>query len=370
MAKSYETSVSRYFDAVLVDASAAKVPQRCSARRVVEISKEQFEEFRKNPDRAYSFIGENTGYSRLGSYGEVDCLLVMPEGGRDGMLVLTNGSNRADKVAHLPFARDILRQEQYFTLSEYNRKMAALVDRYATSAVENQVDGQVIINVPQLKKDVEHSDFDENMFLEMLSERPEIGMAEWTEDAIYVAVAEEYLRMEDDSNLVPVSQQEFEIMCAKHKLWLLDSGGEQADFSGRLLRELDMTRLSLDNAIFKGAKLSGCDMTYTSLKGANFDEARIYNCKCTWMVASDATFRETKFKGSDLAMATLRRTNLYSAQIRDCFVDDLDLADSCVDRTDFCMVPMREIKMHDCCYDEQQWVNTGVTMEMVLWCPD
>lgn len=145
MANSYETPVTRYFDAVLVDASTAKAPQRCSARRIVEISKEQFEEFRKAPDKTYSFLGENSGYCRLGSYGEVDCLLLIPEGGRDGMLVLTDGTNRADKVAYMPFARDILRQERYFALSEYNRVMADLVEKYAIAAVENQIDGKVII---------------------------------------------------------------------------------------------------------------------------------------------------------------------------------------------------------------------------------
>lgn len=364
--KSYETPATGYFDAVLVDASAAKAPQRCSARRIIEIPKEQFEEFRKAPDKTYSFLEENAGYCHLGSYGEMDCLLVMPEDGRDGILVMTNGTNRADKVAYMPFARDILRQERYFALSEYNRVMADLVEKYAAAAVENQIDGKVIINLQQLKKDVDHSDFDENMFMEMLSERPEIAIVEWAEEAYYVAVAHEYLRMEDDSDLVPLSQQEFEVMCAKHKLWLLDSGGEQADFSGRLLRELDMTRISLDNAIFKGAKLADCEMTYSSLKNANFDGAKIYNCRCNWVVATDASFRETKFLGSDLANAKLNRSNLFGAILRDCFVDDLDLSDSCVDRTDFCMVPMREIKMHDCCFDEQQWLNTGVTMAMLL----
>ena len=364
--KSYETPATKYFDAVMVDASAAKAPQRCSARRIVEIPKEQFEAFRKAPDKTYSFLEENSSYCRLGSYGEMDCLLVMPEDGRDGILVMTNGTSQADKVAYMPFARDILRQERYFALSEYNRVMADLVEKYATAAVENQIDGKVIINMQKLKKDVEHSDFDENMFMEMLSERPEIAIVEWAEEAYYVAVAHEYLRMEDDSDLVPLSQQEFEVMCAKHKLWLLDSGGEQADFSGRLLRDLDMTRISLDNAIFKGSKLSDCELTYSSLKNANFDGAKIYNCRCNWVVATDASFRETKFLGSDLANAKLNRSNLFGAVLRDCFVDDLDLSDSCVDRTDFCMVPMREIKMHDCCFDEQQWLNTGVTMEMLL----
>ena len=365
MAKSYEVS-TQYFDACLVDASAAKTPQRCSAQRVVEIPKEQFEEFCKNPDRTYSFIGENAGFNRLGRFGEVDCILVMPEGGRDGMLVLTNGTNRAEKVAHLPFARDILRQERHFSLSEFNRKMADLVERYATSAVENQIDGKILINLQQLKKDMAHSDFDENLFMEMLSERPEIGLVEWAEEAIYVAVAHEYLRIEDDSNLTPLSQQEFEVMCAKHKLWLLDAGGVQADFSGRLLRELDMSRLSLDNAIFTNAKLADCNLTYTSLKNANFDGTRVYNCTCNWMTATDATFRETKFLGCDLECATLTRTNLSHAMIRDCMVDGLNLSESCIDGTDFCMIPTREMNLAHCSFDEQRWKDTGITMEMVL----
>lgn len=364
--KSYETPATRYFDAVLVDASTAKVPQRCSARRIVEISKEQFEEFRKAPDKTYSFLEENTGYCRLGSYGEMDCLLVLPEDGRDGMLVMTNGTNQADKVAYMPFARDILRQERYFALSEYNRFMAELVEKYATAAVENQIDGKVIINLPQLKKDVQYYDFDERMFVEMLSERPEIAIVEWSEEAYYVAVAHEFLRMEDDSDLIPLSQQEFEIMCAKHKLWLLDSGGEQADFSGRLLRKLDMTRISLDNAIFKGAKLTDCEMTYSTMKNANFDGTKIYNCRYNWIVATDASFRGTKFLGSDLANTKLNRSNLCEAVFRDCFVNGLDLTDSCVDRTDFCMIPTEEINMTDCCFDEKQWQNTGITMEMLL----
>lgn len=360
MARSYESPITQYFDAVLVDASAAKAPQRCSPRRIVEISKEQFDDFRKNPDKTYSFIGESTGYCRIGRLGEVNCLLVMPEGGRDGMLVLTNGSNRAEKVAYLPFARDKIQQERYYSLAEHNRKLIALVEQYATEAVRNQVEGQAVILVEQLRNNTDDSNLDEDLFIEMLSERPEIASGEWTEDAIYLDIAEEFLQMEDNSQFIPLSTTEFDIMCAKHKLWLLNSGGERADFSDRLLRDIDMAKLSLDKAIFKNAKLVNCDMTYTSLIGAVFDGARIYNCRCTWLLAPNASFRGAQIKGTDLQWGTLSQADLTDAVFRNCAADAVQMLDSCLARTTFFDMNAEAIDMSGSYFDERQWRESRI----------
>ncbi|MBQ7726091.1 MAG: pentapeptide repeat-containing protein, partial [Clostridia bacterium] len=128
--------------------------------------------------------------------------------------------------------------------------------------------------------------------------------------------------------LKSISSEEFEIMCAKHLLWLYDEGGEQADFTNCNLSDLDLTRRNLNNALFTGARLygislddtqlcfadfTGADLRDCSLRGITADEivmknAVAYNCDFT-----DAVMMHGNFAGSDLTGSKFANTILQNA---------------------------------------------------------
>ena len=113
----------------------------------------------------------------------------------------------------------------------------------------------------------------------MLSERPEIAEVDYDyeNDTVSVALADEHIRFTDENGMRYLTEQDIEIMCAKHILWLNDEGGEQADFSNCVIRGMDLSRRNLNQAIFDGAKISNtqlysAELCYASCVGTKLED--------------------------------------------------------------------------------------------------
>ena len=85
-------------------------------------------------------------------------------------------------------------------------------------------------------------------------------------------------------------QEELELVIDEHKKWLIDNGGERADFRGANLRGANFSDTYLRFANFKGANFKGANLRNTNLADADLRGADF----------TDADFRGANFRGANL----------------------------------------------------------------------
>ena len=293
------------------------------------------------------------------------CLLVLGKGRDDGVLVESEGSAYARYSAFVPHARSLVNQEQYPSLNAYGNEMRSKVDKYVQKAVDGQIDCQYSIDLNEIQRQFEGCGFSEELFTEMLSDRPEFEDIEVVDGYCVVTIAEPYLRQEDEQSLRKLTAEEVEIMCAKHILWLHDAGGEQADFSGCLLADLDLSRKNLMNAVFNGAKLSNVNLGSAELCFSVFNDAKIYNCDLTDVIAEETEFNHAECIGSDFDRSIFTHSDLTGAKFRDCSMNNGSIQNCCLDKAEFGDMYLGSTSTNGCSYDKQDWsaeLDGSITM--------
>lgn len=98
-----------------------------------------------------------------------------------------------------------------------------------------------------------------------LKDRPEIESVDFDGGYMLCTVKDEYIQQADSRRTL--TQEEADIMLAKHILWLNDAGGIQADFSNCLVRGLNlahknMMNVAMDNARFVNTDLQGAELNF------------------------------------------------------------------------------------------------------------
>ena len=274
------------------------------------------------------------------------------------------------EYAYIPFARYYLEKEKNPSLDEFTRKALKKVDECVTRAVQDQESGKYQIRLSEVDGVRDNIPFDSDLFIEMLNDREEIESAELDyedlDDTIHLKIAKEYLREENDNGLKVLTQKEVDIMCAKHLLWLRDVIGEQADFSGCLLRGIKLNDKELENANFDGAKLvdvdmSGTDLSYSSFVGTRIANASIYNC-----TATEADFTKAEISNSQINRCDMSSSNFKKTVLRNCNVYRLNMRDSCIEKTNFSGTKKDYIDTTDCVGTEREWIalREGTNIEM------
>lgn len=342
-------------------------PQTTAEPCVVDFDLElpipEYVDFCKHLDEDYGFISEATGELVKDKHGLNHCMLILCEGRDDGILVKSEGYNYARYHAYLPRARQIMQMEQHPSLDEFNRRMVNLVDRFVEESLKCQLDGQYRIDLDKLQSITDGQTFDNDLFAEMLSERREIRSVEMDYEGLFIEIAPEYVIQEDVSHLRKLTQQDLEIMCAKHTLWLNDAGGECADFSNCLLDDLNLNRKNLNNAIFDGAKIVNCDLSRAELCFATFRNARIHCCILSDTMAEEAVFKNTAFRSVECERGTFTHSNFSGASFCDCRFSNSNLTMCCLDKTDFGDIPKVSIILDGCSYEESVWKENFWTTE-------
>ena len=339
--------------------------QSCSIDKVVELSSAEYAEFLLNPFDSYSFIDEFNAENHKYKDNSQPCLLVLGEHENDGILIDPQGYNYARYSAYIPNARSLVNQEQYPSLNAYENEMRSKVDKYVQKAVDGQIDCQYSIDLNEIQRQFEGCGFSEELFTEMLSDRPEFEDIEVVDGYCVVTIAEPYLRQEDEQSLRKLTAEEVEIMCAKHILWLHDAGGEQADFSGCLLADLDLSRKNLMNAVFNGAKLSNVNLGSAELCFSVFNDAKIYNCDLTDVIAEETEFNHAECIGSDFDRSIFTHSDLTGAKFRDCSMNNGSIQNCCLDKAEFGDMYLGSTSTNGCSYDKQDWsaeLDGSITM--------
>jgi len=177
------------------------VAQPWEIERTVELPPGEFRYFKEHLLRDQSFIAEHADELHKDGHGITHGMLVLCEGIDDGILVNSEGFNYARYAAYLSGARTLSLMNRYPTLRDFCVQMDALVDKYVQQALAGQEDGQFTISYADVDAEVERRVFDEDMvnfdrqlFLDMLFDRPEFDEVETTQNEICLTISPEFVQ--------------------------------------------------------------------------------------------------------------------------------------------------------------------------------
>lgn len=338
----------------------------CVIEEVVELPAHEFSAFSHHLTDDYPFIHKMAARLTCDSRGVHHCLLVLCEGQDDGILVKSEGYDYARYHSYLSNARQYVNMVQHPALEAFASKLCTLAGTYVEQALRCQIDGQYHIPLDAIREQLGYGTDLEDLFLETLTECPQIEEAELDEDVVHLFLNDEYLTLEKTDHLRRLTAQEVEVMCAKHTLWLHDAGGCRADFSDCLLEDLTITNRCLDYAVFDGAKLSNCSLRSCELNHASFRSARIYNCDMASVSAEDATFRDARLLCTFLHCANLNQSNFTGAMICSSSAVGVSMNDCCFEDTDFTGTALESARMDRPSYSEGDWLDESPAPGMTM----
>ena len=355
-------------------------PSECEIEKVIHLSDSDFARFQQTLLDNYDFLHENADLMRVEN-GVTHCLLVVGETFEDGILVNSEGSDYARYAAYFPNAKSFLLTQGQTrqvvqaeapaeaaspsavggisaALLAYGEKMNRLVDLAIFQALECHDQSTYIISPSGLQDTSVRDPFDVELFIAMLKERPEIvDMDVGDNSEVMVTLSLESIIEHDLSKMRVLTQDDVEIMYAKHILFNHDEGGEKADFSGCRLTNLDMRHMQLNGADFTGALLEGVRMNDAGLCFCTFRDAKLVGCNLNGAIAEEsdfcgATFTECKmrngiFTHSNFAHTSFQDTDLWMSSLADCCIENSSIMDT----------ETEGVNLSGTSEDEESWVN-------------
>lgn len=292
---------------------------RCEVAKVVEISHGDFNELKCNPLKDYDFISEYKDKFEYGNTSTIPCVMFLDSEGDDGILVDPQGYDYARYSAYVSNARQLCRLGQYPSLEESNKDMESLVEHYAKEVLNTHRDGQATLSLSDVG-DYYQSEYqgflDHELFQNMMMERPEFDDIEENCGDLFINVKPEY--QYGHGRLL--TQQEVDVMCAKHVLWLNDAGGERANFQNCYLNNLNLYGRDLSNSYCEGAVFENCDMHSTDFSNAEMESVRFENCYMQDIFANKSNFIQADFIGCDISNSVVCDSLLTSATMTNCDV--------------------------------------------------
>ena len=145
--------------------------------------------------------------------------------------------------------------------------------------------------------------------------------------------ANSYLAMQGQANgeLKTLTEDDLAILHAKHTLWVYGVGGEQADFSHCRIDGLSFGDMQFNGACFRDAVLEDVDLSGAGVCNADFTGARFVHCRMDSIAAEECDFQNAVFENCTLAQAHLAHSNLIGAAMKDCTLFSADLRNCCVE---------------------------------------
>ena len=355
-------------------------PSECEIEKVIHLSDSDFARFQQTLLDNYDFLHENADLMRVEN-GVTHCLLVVGETFEDGILVNSEGSDYARYAAYFPNAKSFLLtqgQTQQVVQAEapakaaspsavggvsaallaYGERINKIIDKAILEALECHDGSTYLLSLTEIRDANKFELFDEELFMDMLRERPEIVEMEGGDlGDILVTLSPDAIIQHDLSKLRVLTQDDVEIMYAKHILFNHDEGGEKADFSNCRLTNLDMRHMQLNGADFTGALLENVRMNDAGLCFCVFRGAKLVGCNLTSAIAEEAdfcgaTFTECKMRNgiythSNFAHTSFQDTDLWMSDLRSCCIENSSILDT----------ETEGVNLSGTSEDEESWVN-------------
>lgn len=179
------------------------------------------------------------------------------------------------------------------------KHLSNAVDEIVSSACAHDGLGPFRALIPDLLAEHELDEACLPLIVQMLGERTDVYDFEVDNDEIILY----------REPMPPVQQEELEIACARHLLWIYDQpGGEQADFSGRDLRDLNLFHMRFSRVSFADAVITDCCMEEGTFSNCDFTGAELRNNS-----AYNAEFVGASFKGADVSDCNFQKACCMSA---------------------------------------------------------
>ncbi len=336
----------------------------CQVEQVWTLTDDEFRFFKNNLLEEYDFLRDNRELMGYSQDGVRHCMLIVSESGDDGILVDAQGSSYARYSAHVPHARQLLEHDQYASLAEFDKQMRSTVDKCVDIALHRQTEGSCYIPRELLPNQYDSPWFQYELLGEMLSERPEIDRVETMSDELFISIAPAFRNAQTDG-LRELSQDEVDIMAAKHLLWIHgENGGEQADFSGCALRDLDITAKNFNNAIMHGTVFIECDASKMEMCFADGRGAQFVGCTLENSYMDEANFSGALFHNCDLSETVCAHGNFAHATFINCNVLRMGIWNSCIEDVAWTGTNTDNIAFDNCSYNEATWSGQGEGMDV------
>lgn len=353
-------------------------PSECEIERVIRLTDSEFAMFQQTLLADYDFLHENAELMRVEN-GVTHCLLVVGETFEDGILVNSEGSSYARYAAYFPNAKSFLLtqgQTQQVVQAEapveaaltdvgispallaYGERMNKIIDKAVLEALECHEDSTYMLSLTEIRDANKFELFDEELFMDMLRERPEIAEMEGGDlGDILITLTPEAVTAYDLSKLRVLTQDDVEIMYAKHILFNHSEGGEKADFSGCRLTNLDLRHMQLNGADFTGALLENVKLTDSGLCFCVFRDAKLVGCNLNSVIAEEADFCGADFTGCKMKNGIFTHSNFAHTLFQDTDLWMSSFASCCIDSTNLMDQDTEIIDVSDVCSDEESWIN-------------
>ena len=234
-----------------------------------------------------------------------------------------------------------------------------MAEQYTQKAITCQQSGMYRILTDELALDK----VEVQLLVGMLEDRPEIAYLDDLGDELCIKLNPEYAH--EEKELPRLSQEDADVICAKHVLWLHDAGGEQADFSGYDLSGLNLSHRNLNSAIFAGTRMYETNLAQAELCFSDFTEATLFSCDLKGVTAEETCFKKMVADGCTFRGAIFTHSNFSGALIQNCRMEQTDWTNCCTDSTVFHQTPMGQAKMNHGSDNEQDWSqDSGPALSM------
>lgn len=348
-------------------------PQPCEIENVVSLAGSDFSRFQGSLLENYGFIQERAEDMGIRE-GVAHCLLVVDEASGDGILVNSEGSGYARYAAWFPGAKAFLQSQGQVedmeqaapttpekpispALLAYGKKMEEVLNKVLAEALEHHEQGTYALSAV--------GTHDPELLAAMLGERQEVTSAQTDGESIHITLSPESIAAYERSKLRVLSQEDVDIMCAKHTLWIYDAGGERADFSNCLLSGLDLQHRPLNGANFSGALLERTNLSSAGVCFCSFENAKFVDCQMVGISAEEADFRNASFSGCCARMGHMAHSNFTGAQFENTDLWMADLRNCCVSPESIPEEEAEGINLKGASSDEESW-NSEPTLGMQL----
>lgn len=303
----------------------------CDIRFSVGLSKEGFDHLRTNLLEESKYI--KPYLHMLDRNAEVDqAMLLTCDNEKYGLIVIPSDTGYARYTAFVPDARRMPAHLQYSSLDQHDEEMTRIVGLYTQKALQDQEGGEYNLDMDEVYNEFKFRDFNQNLFLDMLRDRPEFDDIKYYDGAFTIKIGREYL---GDDEYYRLYQDDIDIMEAKHILWMHDAGGEQADFRGCEMDEIDFKDKTFAGAIFDDCIITNSDFENAMLMSASFNQAEINKCDFTNATAEEVKAKNAAFIDCNFNQADFIESDFNGTRFDNCDFSCISMEKSCIKGTEF-----------------------------------
>lgn len=169
---------------------------KCVVEKVIELSKEAYEQFDKDMLECYTFIEENKKLMYEDEQG-AHCILILGEGMEDGILIESEGYSYAKYAAVLPNARTLWYMEQHPELKTHNANVIRMVEKYKEKILNHHQDGIYRILLDDFEGDMDAKYVSGELLAELLGKDECFQQVELIDDEIFIVLSQEMCMAEN-----------------------------------------------------------------------------------------------------------------------------------------------------------------------------